>query len=136
MNARRRFNLAVRVAIRVVVAFAIVAAALALAEWRYPLWVASKVVQAQLYLAGIHSDSMAADGQALHYFEGGTGDPVVLVHGLGLSAQQDWAKLMPYLVRSGRHVYAMNLLGFGASAKPADRSYSISRYLRRVRGNR
>lgn len=126
MNVRRRFNLAGRVAIRVVVAFAIVAAALALAEWRYPLWVASRIVQAQLYLAGIHSESMATDGQELHYFEGGTGDPVVLVHGLGLSAQQDWAKLMPYLVRSGHHVYAMDLLGFGASAKPADRSYSIS----------
>ena len=69
---------------------------------------------------------MIVEGEQVHYFEGGTGDPVVLVHGLGSYAQQDWAFLMPYLVRTGHHVYAMDLLGFGESAKPADRTYSIA----------
>ncbi len=101
------------------------AAALALTVWRSPLWVASKLVRARLYRAGIHSYSMSLDGQKLHYIEGGSGDPVVLVHGLGGSVQ-DWVALTPYLVRGGHHVYAMDLLGFGESAKPPDRTYSIA----------
>jgi len=69
---------------------------------------------------------MILDGQKLHYIEGGNGDPVVLVHGLGGAAQVDWAELIPHLVRDGHHVYAMDLFGFGESAKPQDRSYSIT----------
>jgi pimeloyl-ACP methyl ester carboxylesterase len=106
-------------------ALVIAAAALVLAVWRAPMWVGSKVMQAQLYSAGIHSYSMILDGQQVHYLEGGTGDPVVLVHGLGASAQNNWRNLMPRLVRSGHHVYAMDLLGYGKSAMPADRTYSI-----------
>jgi pimeloyl-ACP methyl ester carboxylesterase len=117
---------AARLAVRILLVLALIAAGPVLAIWRSPLWVASKVVKAQLYLAGIHSDSISVDAQELHYLEGGSGDAVVLVHGLGGSAQQDWANLMPHLVRSGHHVYAMDLPGFGDSPKPADRSYSIA----------
>lgn len=104
---------------------AITAAVVVLTVWRAPVWVGSKVMQAQLYTAGIHSYSMIVDGRRVHYLEGGTGDPVVLVHGLGASAQNNWRNLMPRLVRSGHHVYAMDLLGYGQSARPADRTYSI-----------
>jgi pimeloyl-ACP methyl ester carboxylesterase len=103
----------------------IAAAVVVLVVWRAPVWVGSKVMQAQLYGAGIHSYSMIVDGRRVHYLEGGTGDPVVLVHGLGASAQNNWRNLMPRLVRSGYHVYAMDLLGYGQSARPADRTYSI-----------
>src|ERR1700689_3098024 len=103
----------------------IAVAAMAFVVWRAPIWVGSKFLQAQLYSAGIHRYSMILDGQQVHYLEGGTGDPVVLVHGLGASAQNNWRNLMPRLVRSGHHVYAMDLLGYGKSAMPADRTYSI-----------
>jgi len=93
---------------------------------RSPLWVATQVTRAELFLGGIHSKSLLLDGDEVHYLEGGSGSPVVLVHGLGGSAELDWAELMPHLVRSGYHVYAMDLLGFGDSAKPANRSYSIT----------
>ena len=68
---------------------------------------------------------MVIDGYDVHYIEGGTGQPVVLVHGLGSEGQQDWSALAPYLVRAGYHVYAMDLLGYGRSEKPPDRTYSI-----------
>lgn len=110
---------------RLLVVLVLAAVAAALTLWRSPLWVASRFTQLQLYRAGIHSYSMILDVQKVHYIEGGTGDPIVLVHGLGGSAQQDWADLMPYLVHSGHHVYALDLLGFGESAKPADRNYSV-----------
>jgi len=124
-NARGRSERFARAMVRPLVGFVLIAAALGLIQWRSPLWVTSKVTQVELYLAGIHSEFVILDGHELHYLEGGTGDPVVLVHGLGSSAQQGWAKLMPYLVRSGHHVYAVDLLGFGESEKPADHSYSI-----------
>lgn len=68
---------------------------------------------------------MVIDGYEVHYVEGGAGQPVVLIHGLGSQGQQDWQRLLPILVRAGYHVYAPDLLGYGGSAKPADHSYSI-----------
>ena len=121
-----------KVAVRLLIFLVLVSAVLALALWRAPLWVATQSIRAQLYLAGIHGHSMSLDGQELHYMEGGSGDPVVLVHGLGASAELNWAELMPYLVDSGHHVYAMDLLGFGESARPAEGSYSIAEQARVV----
>jgi pimeloyl-ACP methyl ester carboxylesterase len=88
--------------------------------------VGTQLLRAQLYLAGIHSYSTIVDGQRVHYIEGGTGEPVVLVHGLGATAQFNWRNVMPPLMRSGHHVYAMDLLGYGESAMPSDRNYSIA----------
>jgi hypothetical protein len=96
--------------------------AIALAVARAPIWVGTQLLRAQLCLVGIHSYSMILDGQRVHYIEGGTGDPIVLVHGLGATAQFNWRNVMPPLMRSGHHVYAMDLLGYGESAMPADRT--------------
>ncbi len=115
-----------RIVAELLAVFILAAAAATLLERHSPLWVTARITQAQLYLSGIRSDALLVDGQELHYLEGGAGDPVVLVHGLGGSAEVDWAQLMPYLVQSGHHVYAMDLLGFGESAKPASSSYSIT----------
>jgi pimeloyl-ACP methyl ester carboxylesterase len=49
--------------------------------------------------------------------EGSTGPPVVLVHGFGASWGH-WRKNLPVLGVSCR-VYAIDLIGFGASAKPS-----------------
>ena len=60
----------------------------------------------------------------VHYFTGGAGKPLVLVHGLGGRAE-DWLALAPALMRSGYRVYALDLLGYGRSAKP-DVDYSVA----------
>ena len=52
------------------------------------------------------SKTVTIDGVKLHYFCGGTGSPLVLVHGLG-SRAEDWANLMPQLKQAGFHVYAI-----------------------------
>jgi pimeloyl-ACP methyl ester carboxylesterase len=122
----------VRVGLRCLAALALVAAGLVIGVRRAPLWVDLQFTHANYYLAGINSDSIVLDGQALHYVEGGAGAPVVLVHGLGGSAELDWSELLPQLVHAGYHVYAMDLLGFGDSAKPSDRSYSIAEQARLV----
>lgn len=122
---RGRYRGLIRAIVRLLVALVLLAAVLAVTVWRAPLWVDARVTQLQLFRAGIHSYSMTIEGEELHYLEGGTGAPVVLVHGLGDTAQMDWAFLMPHLVRTGHHVFAMDLLGYGDSAKPANRTYSV-----------
>lgn len=75
---------------------------------------------------GVESRNVTVSGIRMHYLAEGPagGQPVVLVHGLGVSAEE-WAKLAPYLVRAGYRVYMPDLPGYGRSQKPADFSYSL-----------
>jgi pimeloyl-ACP methyl ester carboxylesterase len=101
--------------------------ALVATVWRAPLWVGAELTLLRLLVDGFHKRSTLINGYHVFYLEGGpeSGFPVVLIHGLGSKAQQDWVALAPYLVRAGYHVYAMDLLGYGRSAKPPEFSYSI-----------
>ncbi|HEX3471942.1 MAG TPA: alpha/beta hydrolase, partial [Silvibacterium sp.] len=92
--------------------------------WLRPLELLFTVVQAKLRLDGIKSEFTHVDGYRIHYYTGGSGPPIVLVHGLGGRAE-DWAQLMPQLVHGGHRVYALDLLGYGRSSRPSDASYSI-----------
>jgi pimeloyl-ACP methyl ester carboxylesterase len=57
------------------------------------------------------------DGLALHYVvEGRGGPPIILLHGLGGFAEY-WRRTIPSL-GAGATVYALDLPGFGRSAKP------------------
>jgi len=47
----------------------------------------------------------------------GTGRPLVLIHGFG--AIGHWRKNIPVLAAGGYQVFALDLLGFGGSDKPA-----------------
>ncbi len=110
-------------------AFLVLLLTLALAGvvWRAPLSVGAELTLLRLLANGFHKHSMLINSYHVFYLEGGpeSGAPVVLIHGLGSKAQQDWVGLAPYLVRAGYHVYAMDLLGYGRSAKPPELSYSI-----------
>jgi len=55
----------------------------------------------------------------------GTGDPLLVIHGFP-TASWDWWKLWPALTKSYRCL-AVDMLGYGYSAKPADAAYSIMR---------
>jgi pimeloyl-ACP methyl ester carboxylesterase len=93
--------------------------------WRNPLWLVDKQVDARLRLQGVHSEFVTVNGYKMHYLVGGSGRPLVLVHGLG-SRGLDWANLIPRLIEGGHRVYAVDLLGYGRSAQPKDAGYSIS----------
>ncbi|NJM78122.1 MAG: alpha/beta fold hydrolase, partial [Acaryochloridaceae cyanobacterium RU_4_10] len=48
----------------------------------------------------------------------GEGKPLLLIHGFG-ATHAHWRKNIPALAEQGYRVYAIDLLGFGASEKPA-----------------
>jgi pimeloyl-ACP methyl ester carboxylesterase len=106
---------------------AVFALAFSITVWRAPLWVGAELTLFRLLAAGFHQHSTVVSGFHVFYIEGGptNGPPVVLIHGLGSKAQQDWVALAPYLVRAGYHVDAMDLPGYGRSDKPSELTYSI-----------
>lgn len=57
-------------------------------------------------------------GHSIQYTVMGTGQPLVLVHGFGASIGH-WRKNIPVLADAGYQVFAIDLLGFGGSDKPA-----------------
>lgn len=69
-----------------------------------------------LWLVGFRSEYTQIGPYRIHYFVGGEGPPVLLVHGLG-SRADDWALTMKEL-RSHYRVYAIDLLGHGHSDWP------------------
>jgi pimeloyl-ACP methyl ester carboxylesterase len=115
-----------KLALRVLVVVLLLAAAVGLAFYRYPLWFADQHTRFHLWRQGVKSDYIEAGGYRLHYFEAGAADgtPLVLVHGLGARGE-DWGAMIPPLAAQGFHVYVPDLLGYGRSPKP-DVSYSIS----------
>src|SRR5580698_7617593 len=117
-TARRGWRGLVVVLLLLTLAFGILA-------WRNPLWLVDKQVDARLRLQGVHSEFVTVNGYKMHYLVGGSGRPLVLVHGLG-SRGADWANLIPQLIAGGHRVYAVDLLGYGYSAQPRDAGYSIS----------
>ena len=56
-------------------------------------------------------------GHKIRYTEAGVGKPLFLIHGFGACIGH-WQKNIPVLAEAGYKVYAIDLLGFGASAKP------------------
>jgi len=55
-------------------------------------------------------------GQDIHYYEAGTGPEVILLHGLGGEAANWTANIGR--ISENHHVYALDQIGFGRSAKP------------------
>jgi pimeloyl-ACP methyl ester carboxylesterase len=104
---------------------------LAVASWMRPFWIIDRATEVRLAVAGMHSEDAIVDGYKIHYLVGGTGEPIVLVHGLG-SRASDWVGLIPSLVHSGHRVYALDLLGYGDSERPANSQYSIQQEARIV----
>jgi pimeloyl-ACP methyl ester carboxylesterase len=77
-----------------------------------------------------HSDYsrfIEVDGVEMHYQEAGepSNPTVVLIHGFA-SSTFVWSKVFLELAKSGLRVIAVDLLGFGYSAKPKNGEYTIA----------
>ncbi len=67
------------------------------------------------------------DGIETHYLESGEGPPLLLVHGGGAGADAwgNWSACLPLYARTF-HVIAVDLVGFGRSAKPDPSVYEYT----------
>lgn len=72
----------------------------------------------------VHSHFITIDGYRLHLLEAGRGPLVLLLHGFAGSAE-DWRPTVEALAHIGYRALAVDALGFGRSAKPADAPYSL-----------
>ncbi len=95
-----------------------------------PLWVLQQSTHFGLFLDRVQSNYVMTPEGRVHYYEAesdvpGGGVPLVLVHGLGDRAEA-WAPMIKRFKAEGFHVYALDLLGYGRSPKPADSDYSIA----------
>jgi pimeloyl-ACP methyl ester carboxylesterase len=67
--------------------------------------------------AGLVESRVAVGSDRVHVWRGGTGSPVLLLHGFGASAIWQWQEQLPDFV--ARHDVVMpDLLGFGGSSTP------------------
>jgi pimeloyl-ACP methyl ester carboxylesterase len=57
-------------------------------------------------------------GYSIRYTVSGSGQPLLLIHGFGASIGH-WRQNIPVLAEAGYQVFAIDLLGFGGSDKPA-----------------
>lgn len=62
------------------------------------------------------------DDLALHYVEMGSGAPLILLHGFGMSARSCWIDtgVAERLASAGHHLFVMDARGHGESDKPTD----------------
>jgi 2-hydroxymuconate-semialdehyde hydrolase len=75
--------------------------------------------------------SVTVEGYKAHYIEGGSGYPLLLIHGSGPGASTlgNWRRVLEPLARQF-HVHAMDLIGFGRSdRKRAEPYFDISLWL-------
>ncbi|SDC47782.1 alpha/beta fold hydrolase [Paraburkholderia lycopersici] len=81
-------------------------------NWNLPAW------------AEEASKTVVADGVETHYFELGEGQPLILIHGGGPGADSwgNWQSCLREYAKSFR-VIAMDMPGFGGSAKPSPDVY-------------
>ena len=100
--------------------------------YRRPLWVIDEAIHLRLKMAGVRSEYVAVGPYRVHYFVGGTGRPLLLIHGLA-SRSEDWTPEIPEYIRSGFRVYALDLLGCGRTDHP-DIAYTIQEQTDLVQG--
>jgi pimeloyl-ACP methyl ester carboxylesterase len=73
----------------------------------------------------LESRTIAVGGVETHYLEAGEGEPLVLIHGggAGADAKGNWEGCIPEYAKKFR-VLAIDMIGFGASARPDPAGYS------------
>ena len=100
--------------------------------YRHPVWMIGQVMDARLRIAGFHSEYVHVGSYRVHYFVGGRGTPLLLVHGLG-ARSEDWTAEMPAYAKNGFRVYAVDLLGCGRTDRP-DIAYTIGEQVELIQG--
>lgn len=116
----------------IVIVALLILVTLAAAVYLRPLTVFTAFRRAWIFAHGFRGRETRVGAWRIHYYVGGDGPPVVLIHGLA-SRGDDWGPFLPTLTPRHR-VYAIDLLGYGSSDRPRDAGYSIGLETDVVRG--
>lgn len=108
---------------------AAVLAIIALHLYRWPLFNAA--IRAQRGKAGLVRKSEHVGGHDIVYLEGGSGEPLVLIHGFGAN-KDNWIQIAPLLAPHYRLII-LDLPGFGESTRDRDARYGAEEQLARLK---
>lgn len=96
----------------------------------FPAEVANFAIDAERGRAQLQRKELQIPGFRVVYLEGGQGEPLLLLHGIGAD-KDNWTRAARYLTPR-YHVIAPDLPGFGESDKPDSASYHIADQVERV----
>jgi len=89
-----------------------------------PVWSANLLVRLQRWKSGLADKEVTLPGGVkMVYSEGGTGEPLILLHGLG--AGRSSFETVAGLLTKEHHLIIPDLPGFGESGQAADGNYKI-----------
>ena len=112
-------------------AVVVVLATVMAADLFAPHTVAPLLLRLERARAGLTTEHVTVDGIDVTYTTGGTGEPLILVHGFGAD-KDHFTRLAGWLTPYVR-VFVPDLLGFGDSPRPTDASYAPADQAERVR---
>ena len=112
------------------VAVSLVLTGLAVLWFGFPAKLYGVSVTLERSLAGVETGRVNVGEFDWHYWQGGSGETLVLVHGFG-GDKDNWVRIAPYLV-DHYAVVALDLIGFGESSQPQDLAYDISAQAERL----
>lgn len=123
-------ELLVRTALRIVVSIVLLAIVYVFASHAFPRPMARATMDLQRFAGDVERKALQIPGFELAYLDGGHGEPLVLVHGIGAD-KDNFAPIALFLRGVGR-VLAPDLPGFSESSKPPDGDYSIGAQAERL----
>ena len=103
--------------------FAIVIIGLAIIYFFMPGTMFEIVKKLERKAGGLEQKSVIVNGMNIQYLEGGSGDPLVLIHGFGAN-KDNWTRISKFLTPHFK-VIAPDLPGFGESGKNLEEKYTI-----------
>ena len=89
----------------------------------FPATLYRAAVAIERSLAGVQTGQVTVAEFDWSYWQGGSGDHLVLVHGFG-GDKDNWVRIAPHLV-DHYTLLAPDLIGFGDSSQPQDLAYDI-----------
>ena len=117
---------------KLALALILIVAVLGALCFAFPRQLANFALGMERQRAGLHRAEVDIPGHHIVYLEGGAGEPLVLLHGIGAD-KDNWTRTSRWLT-THYHFIAPDLPGFGESSKPDTATYTIDDQERKVAG--
>ncbi|MES2949944.1 MAG: alpha/beta fold hydrolase [Pseudomonadota bacterium] len=120
-----------RIALGLTITLLLILSPLAVAYYSTPEHFKQPLLDVNRALSGLSEKTLAVGPHQVHYLDGGSGEPLVLLHGI-FAEKDHWVDFARPL--TGRyHVIAPDLPGFGHSGRLPDQSYDYAAQTERLK---